>query len=131
MVSKFSQSLPRKPAFVLSHPTYSCVSALVDGSDIFLGNLLLVSSSVLRPSDRSFGGASSGLLIVPKFSLILRVFRSSQKDCFVISSDTPGSLFPDLIFFLISRKRRFRQDASLLSDKVLCVSVFPHVLRGG
>ena len=57
------------------------------------GSPLLVSFLGLRPSNLLFGGASSGILIVPKFPLILRVFQSSRKYCFAIVSNVPGSFF--------------------------------------
>ena len=49
----------------------------------------LLSSSGLRISDRSFGGASFRLLIhkIPEFLGL----RNSQKDCFAIASDVPGN----------------------------------------
>ena len=65
---------------------------------------LLVLSSIIQPSDRSFGGASSGLLIVPKFSLILRVFWSYRKDCFAIATNVPGSLIPEFLCSCLETK---------------------------
>ena len=60
---------------------------------ISLGIYSLLSLSGLWPSDRLFGGASWRLLI-PKFSLIIGVFRSSRKDCFTIASKVLGGLIP-------------------------------------
>ena len=90
VVSKFSHR--SRVIWLESHPKYLGVSALVVGSDI-LGDLrsTLVVGSLT--SDRSFGGASRGLL-GPKFSLVLGGFRSSPKDCFAIASDAPGGLLP-------------------------------------
>ena len=90
MVSKFYRC--SHVSWLESHPKYLGVSALVVGSDI-LGDLrsTLVVGSLT--SDRSFGGASRGLL-GPKFSLVLGGFRSSPKDCFAIASDAPGGLLP-------------------------------------
>ena len=108
MVRKFSQSLPRKLVLVFPHPTYSGVSALIVGSDILWVYLVLVLSLGLRPSDRSFGSASSGLLIVPKFSLIIMDFRSYRKDCFEIANNVPGSFFLTSVV-LVLRQRSFLQ----------------------
>ena len=47
-------------------------------------------------SYRLYGGAYFwGILIVPKFSLILRVFHGSHKDWSVTVRDVPGILLPD------------------------------------
>ena len=59
----------------------------------YQGSPLMLLLSSLRPFNWSFGSASLGLFI-PKFSLTLRVFRSSRKDCFAIVSDVLGSFFP-------------------------------------
>ena len=71
---------------------------------IFLGVSNLLSSMGLWPSDWSFGGASHGLLI-PRFSLILGVFQSSQQDCFAIARNVPGSSFLTSIVFVSRQKR--------------------------
>ena len=69
-------------------------------------------------------------MIIPKFSLILRVFQSSRKFCFAIASNVPGISIPAFYCSHIDKKKVF-QAASLLSGRLLYVAVFPRVLRGG
>ena len=57
-------------------------------------------------SYRFSGGASFwGITIVPKFSLILGVFRSSRKDCSAIASDVPGRLVPTFCRYRLDKKK--------------------------
>ena len=85
----------------------------------------------LRVFYLSSGGASFwGLLIVSKFSLILGFFRSYWKDCSAIASNFPVSFIPALCFYHIDTKKVFYA-ASLLSDGIFSVAIFPHVLWGG
>ena len=81
-----------------------------------ISSLLLL--SVLRTSDHSFGGASRGLFL-PKFSLILGVFWSSRKDCWLRATSREVFFLPSVV--LISRQRRFFQDYSLLPGGIFSV----------
>ena len=97
---------------------------------ISLGISSLVLLSGLRPPDRSFGGASSGLFIVPEFYLILRVSEVLERTASRLQTTyLEVCLLPSVV--LVSRRRRFFQASSLLSDGILSVAVFSRVLQGG
>ena len=102
VIGKFSRC--SRVSWLESHLTYSGVSALVTGSDLFPGISALLSSLVIWPSDRSFGGVSRGLLI-PMLSLIIRVSRRSWQDYFAIVSNFLGSFLPSFCCSCIYTKK--------------------------
>ena len=81
----------------------------------------------LQVSYRPTGGGSFwGIPIVPKFSLILGVFQSSRKNCFVIASNVPGSLVPAFCCYCLETNKvstgRFPSFWRAL--KCICLSSF-------
>ena len=83
----------------------------------------------LRSYDRSYGGASFGILIVPKLPIFFGFFWSSRKDWSMTASNAQAILLPAFCF------------TCLLTEKVsagwfpsirwyFIVAVFPHVLWG-
>ena len=130
MVRNVSQLLPRKLVFVLSHPTYSEISALVSGYGI-LGDIrscLILGYFIVRPLVwwRFFWALHYPNILLDSwgFSEFLgktdsQLRAMSQEFCFL----------PSIV--LVWRLRRFWQDDSLLFGCLLSVAVFPNVLRGG
>ena len=88
----FSQSLPRELAWFVPSDILG-VSALVSGSDILrdIRSDLVVRSLTVRPI---VWWLFFQALDCPKVLPDSRVFRISQKDCFAIASDVPGSSIP-------------------------------------
>ena len=136
MFRKISEEAPKWSANFLAVPAWAGLSPIQHTwwspilllGIIFLGVYALPSLLGLRPSNRLFGGTYRGLLM-PRFFLIIRVFRSSWQDFFSIAIDVPGSWFlPSVVFFL--RIRRFCQDYFLLSDGIFSITVFSRVLPG-
>ena len=124
----FLQSLPHKLAWFVPSDLLG-VSAHVAGSDI-LGDLQVLSSSGLWLFGRPFGGASSGLLIVPKSFLILVFSKFLGRTALQLQVTSLEVPFMTSVV-LVSIRRRFRQASSLISNSIFSVALFPHVMWGG
>ena len=96
-------------------PTWTCLSPIRHTlwSPLFLMGLIILGIPALLlylgllPSDHSFGCASC-VRLIPRFFLILGVFRSSWQEWFAIASDIPGSFLPPSVFIFLIQRRFFR-----------------------
>ena len=106
MFPTFFEETPKWSVNFLIFPAWYVFSPIRhnQGYPLLLLGLILSGISVLLllsgiwPPDWLFGGASRGLLI-PRFSLILRVFRISRKDYFMIVKQRPGNIASCLLLF--------------------------------